>query len=99
MHHLESRGHVRVRSADPLAPPSIQPNYLATRVDREAAVAGLRWGRRLLGSDALAPWRAGETVPGPHCADDAALLAHARARGSTVYHAVGTCRMGTDPAA
>ena len=95
----ESTGHVRACSPDPQAPPAIQPNYLMAAEDRRAAVEGLRWARRLLSTEALAPWRGPETLPGEGCADDAALLAYARARGSTVYHAVGTCRMGTDPLA
>ena len=94
-----SRGWVRARSGDPDAPPAIQPNYLAEAADRRAAVDGLRWARRLLGSAALAPYRGEETVPGAACESDAELLAHAQARGSTVYHAVGTCRMGVGPAA
>ncbi|MDJ0389070.1 GMC family oxidoreductase N-terminal domain-containing protein [Roseomonas sp. E05] len=93
----ESRGHVRLRGPDPAVAPMIQPNYLAAPEDRAAAVAGLRWARRLLGTKALARFRGPETVPGGCCEEDEALLAHARARGSTVYHAAGTCRMGVDP--
>ena len=95
----ESRGHVRARGPDSATPPAIQPNYLTAREDQAAAVAGLRWARRLMGTCALAPFRSAETLPGEACATDEALLAYARARGSTVYHAVGTCRMGTDPMA
>ncbi len=94
-----SRGSVRARSADPDVAPAIQPNYLAEEADRIAAVDGLRWARRLLSSAALAPYRGVETVPGPEAQTDEALLAYARARGSTVYHAIGTCRMGIDPGA
>ena len=91
-----SRGWVRARSPDPAAAPAIQPNYLAEEADRRAAVDGLRWARRLLASAALAPYRGSETVPGPDLQTDDALLAYARARGSTVYHAISTCRMGPD---
>ena len=91
-----SRGWVRTRSADPALAPAIQPNYLADEADRRAAVDGLRWARRLLDSAALAPYRGAETIPGPEVLTDDALLAYARARGSTVYHAIGTCRMGVD---
>ncbi len=91
-----SRGWVRARSPDPAIAPAIQPNYLADEADRRAAVDGLRWARRLLGSVALAPYRGSETVPGPDMQTDEALLAYARARGSTVYHAISTCRMGPD---
>ena len=94
-----SRGWVRTRSADPALAPAIQPNYLADEADRRAAVDGLRWARRLLDSAALAPYRGVETTPGPDVQTDDALLAYARARGSTVYHAISTCRMGVDRAA
>lgn len=91
-----NKGWVRARSADPAVPPAIQPNYLAEEADRRAAVEGLRWARRLLAAPALARYRGEETTPGPACGSDAELLAYAKARGSTVYHAIGTCRMGTD---
>ena len=94
-----SRGWVRTRSADPALAPAIQPNYLADEADRRAAIDGLRWARRLLDSAALAPYRGTETTPGPDAQTDDALLAYARARGSTVYHDIGTCRMGLDRAA
>lgn len=95
----ESRGYVRARSADPDVAPAIQPNYLSAETDRQAAVAGLRWCRRLLASEALSGYRGPETLPGPALTSDDELLAYARARGATVYHAVGTCRMGSDPGA
>jgi len=95
----ESRGHVRLRGPDPTEAPMIQPNYLAAPEDQRAAVAGLRWARRLLETRPLARFRGAETVPGARCEEEEALLAHARARGSTVYHATSTCRMGLDPQA
>lgn len=95
----ESRGHVRARSADPDMAPAIQPNYLTAETDRRAVVDGLRWGRRLLSGVALDPYRGPETLPGPELASDEELLGYARGRGATVYHAIGTCRMGIDPGA
>jgi choline dehydrogenase len=95
----ESRGHVRARSPDATTPPAIQPNYLTAAQDRAAAVAGLRWARKLLAMPALGSYRGTEMLPGAGCADDEALLAYARAAGATVYHAAGTCRMGQDPMA
>lgn len=91
-----SRGWVRARSADPTMPPAIQPNYLVEPADRQAAVDGLRWARRLMASAALEPFLGEETAPGRAAESDADLLAYARTRGSTVYHAIGTCRMGVD---
>ncbi|MBL8673050.1 MAG: choline dehydrogenase [Alphaproteobacteria bacterium] len=95
----ESRGWVRVRSADPAAPPAIQANYLAAEADRRTTVAGLRILRRIMQAPAMAPWVAAEHEPGPDAASDDALLAHARAKGSTIYHPSSTCRMGGDPQA
>ena len=95
----ESRGSVRARSASPDEAPAIQPNYLSAEADRRAAIDGLRWALRLLASAALAPYRGPETLPGAGAVSDDDLLGYARARGATVYHAVGTCRMGIDPTA
>ena len=95
----ESRGYVRARTPNPDDEPVIQPNYLDASEDQRAIVAGLQWNRQLLQTDAMSPYLAEETLPGPDVADQAALLDYARARGATVYHAIGTCRMGTDPMA
>ena len=94
----ESRGVVRARAADLRQAPAIQPNYLTATEDRGAAITGLRIARRLLGTRALAPWAAAETAPGPGRLGDDALLAYARAKGATVYHLCGSCRMGGDGA-
>ncbi|MGH6711517.1 MAG: GMC oxidoreductase, partial [Bradyrhizobium sp.] len=90
---------VRARTADPNDAPAIQPNYLLAVADQRAIVEGLRWGRRLLATDALRPYRGPETLPGADVATDDELLNYARQHGSTVYHAVSTCRMGHDPLA
>ncbi len=90
----ESRGTIHVRSADPFAPPAIRPNYLSDAMDQATIVAGLKWGRALGHTKALAGYVDHETMPGDAAADDAALLEFARETGSTLYHPVGTCRMG-----
>lgn len=95
----ESTGHVLARSPDPYDAPSIQPNYLTASADQQALIDGLRWCRRLMASDALEAYRGPETLPGTPVDSDADLLGYARARGATVYHAVSSCRMGTDPMA
>ncbi len=97
----ESRGTIHVKSPDPLAPPAIRPNYLADPLDRETIVAGMKFARVIASQPALAPHMEGEILPGPAIADDADILAHVRAHGSTIYHPVGTCRMGpaSDPLA
>ncbi len=92
----ESRGTIHVKSADPFAPPSIRPNYLSDELDRQTIVEGLKWGRKLARTKALADVVTSEIYPGEAMADDAALLEYARQSGSTIYHPVGTCRMGTD---
>lgn len=92
----ESRGHVRIKSADPRAAPAIQPNYLAAQKDRDTLLAGLRALRRIVQSPALAQHIAEEVEPGAACASDDELVDYIRRRGSTVYHPVSTCRMGRD---
>ncbi|HEY0441362.1 MAG TPA: GMC family oxidoreductase N-terminal domain-containing protein [Xanthobacteraceae bacterium] len=94
-----SRGSVTARSADPRVPPRIRPGFLKEQADCDAVVAGLRFGRKLVHSDPLGRYVAAETLPGKEAESDAALLDYARRNGSTVYHAVGTCRMGDDAGA
>jgi choline dehydrogenase len=92
----ESRGHLALKSPDPEAPPAIHPNYLATPNDRRAIVEGMKLSRRLAATKALAPYVLEELDPGPAVRSDAELLEHARNTATTIYHPVGTCRMGTD---
>ena len=93
----ESRGTVRIKSADPRTAPAIQPRYLFAAKDRQTMVAGLRSLRRILAAPALAAFIEAEHDPGPSCASDDDLLDFARRKGSTVYHPTSTCRMGDDP--
>jgi len=93
-----SRGHVTIASADPLAPPVIAPNYLATGEDVAAMLAGSRLLRRLAAAPSFAAVIDAELEPGPAVQSDAEMIADIRARGSSVFHPVGTCRMGPDPA-
>jgi len=95
----ESRGTVRIKSADPRSPPAIQPRYLSAAKDRDVTVAGLRALRRIMAAPALEPFIEAEHEPGPACASDEDLLDYVRRRGSTVYHPTSTCRMGSDPTA
>lgn len=92
----ESRGAVRIRSADPLEAPSMQPNYLSTELDRRCAVAGVRLARSIAATRALAPYIAEEYRPGPAAQSDADLLEFARQYGATIFHPSGTCKMGID---
>jgi choline dehydrogenase len=94
-----SRGFVRVRSADPLVAPVMQPNYLSTAHDQQMMIAGARLTRALAGAPGLALYVEDELQPGANAQDDSALLAAAREHGSSGYHPVGTCRMGNDATA
>ena len=91
-----SRGHVRIKSADPLAAPAMQPNYLSTELDRQFAVASVKFARRLAATAALRPYVSEEYRPGPAATSDADLLEFAREFGATIFHPSGTCRMGSD---
>jgi choline dehydrogenase len=95
----ESRGTVRIRSADPLEAPSLRPNYLATELDRRCAVAGVRLARSLAATQSLKPYVAEEYRPGLQAKTDEELLEFARAHGATIFHPSGTCKMGSDPMA
>ena len=96
-----SVGEVRLASADPLAAPEIDPRYLTDPEGKDARtlIAGVRLARRILASEPLARHVTGELLPGADADDDDALLAHLRARSQTLYHPVGTCRMGADDGA
>jgi choline dehydrogenase len=91
-----SRGWVRLRSADPLAPALIHPNYLAEASDATLLVRGLTMARRIFAASAFAAVSRGELMPGAGVTSETDLIAYARARANTVYHPVGTCRMGAD---
>ncbi|MBV1798668.1 GMC family oxidoreductase [Siccirubricoccus sp. G192] len=94
----DSRGTIMARSADPLERPAIRPNYLAARSDQQVLAAGIRFTRRIFAAPALARHSAQEMMPGPETVSDEDLLGYMREHGTTIYHPVGTCRMGEDPA-
>jgi len=92
----ESRGHVRIKSADPMQAPAMQPNYLTAASDRRCALAAVRFARRLAATDAMRPYVAEELRPGPAAAGDDDLLEFCKNYGATIFHPSGTCRMGAD---
>ncbi len=89
-----SRGSIHVASADPFAKPLIQPNYLSTASDRETAVDAIKLTRRIAQSAALSPYRPVEHLPGPGVTSDEELAKAAGDIGTTIFHPVGTCKMG-----
>jgi len=92
----ESRGFVRIKSADPAQAPAIQPRYMTAQADRDCMVAGMQLLRRVMGQPAIRRYIDEELTPGPKVASDADLLDFARAKGTTVFHPTSTCRMGSD---
>jgi len=94
----ESRGTVRLKSRDPAAAPEIKPNYLSADVDRRVAANSLRVARRVVAQPALRPYKPDEILPGPEVRDDdeASLVKAAGDIGTTIFHPVGTAKMGRD---
>jgi choline dehydrogenase-like flavoprotein len=95
----ESRGTVRLTSPDPQAHPAIAPNYLSTEADRRVAAAAIRLTRNIVAQPPLARYRPQEMRPGPDYQSDADLARAAARIGTTIFHPVGTARMGPDDAA
>ena len=92
----ESRGNVHIRSADPATAPAICANYLDTENDRKAIVAAVRRVRAIFAAPALDNYRGDELLPGAAIDTDEDILSYVRSQGESVYHPVGTCKMGTD---
>ena len=92
----ESRGHIRINSADSRVAPRIQPNYLSTEADRKVAVDSLRLTRRIVAAAALKRHTPEECKPGPALQTDEELIKAAGDIGTTIFHPVGTCKMGDD---
>ena len=92
----EGRGWVRIKSPDPLAPPSIQFNFLASQYDYDALIYGSRLARKIAAQPALKPYVVEEVLPGPACETDDQFVEEIRVRGVSNLHPVGTCRMGRE---
>jgi choline dehydrogenase len=95
----ESRGYVRIKSADPREPPAIQPRYLTSPADRDTLLAGMRLLQGVMRQPAMRRYVAEEYAPPSSVASDADLMAYARKTSTTVFHPTSTCRMGGDPTA
>jgi len=95
----ESRGTCHIRSADPSTPPAIRPNYLSTEGDRLVAADSIRHARKLMATKRLAEFAPRELKPGPEVSSDADLARAAGDIATTIFHPVGTAKMGHDPMA
>lgn len=91
-----SRGHIEIRSKDPLQHPAIHPNYLSDERDQQVAIDGIKVARRISEAPALAPHIIDEHVPGRQYQSDEELLEAARKHSQTIYHPTSTCKMGKD---
>ncbi len=94
--HPESRGSIAIRSADPLQAPRIETGYLREERDRQTLVAGIRMLREIYSQPSFRDLWEAEVLPGAAASGEKELLEFARAAGGTVFHCVGTCRMGSD---
>ena len=94
----DSRGTILAKSSDPFEKPAIRPNYLSAPEDQRVLAAGIRFTRDIFAAQAMAQHSVVETVPGSDISSDEQLAEFARQSGSTIYHPIGTCRMGEDPA-
>ena len=92
----ESRGTIRIRSADPREAPAIQPNYLDSKTDCDTMVAGMKLARKIVEIPAMKSYVRREVLPGPDVATDEDMLEYVREQGSTIFHPTSTCRMGQD---
>ncbi|HEU5374405.1 MAG TPA: choline dehydrogenase [Ktedonobacteraceae bacterium] len=97
--HPRSRGYIALRSTNPAEAPLIQPNYFADEADMQALVEGVKLARKLGETQAFTPYRDGETHPGPQVQSDQEIAEYIRNNVETLYHPVGTCKMGNDPQA
>jgi choline dehydrogenase len=95
----ESRGAVEIKSPDPMQAPSMRPNYLSTETDRACAIESIKYARKLASTEALKPYLTSEYKPGENVRSDDEILEFARENGATIFHPVGTCKMGSDPGA
>jgi choline dehydrogenase len=94
--HPFSRGDIRLRSSNPLDSPSIRANYLSDMRDMDIMLEGVKLSRELVATKAFDSYRGTELHPGPAAKDETALRAHIARFTETLYHPVGTCKMGHD---
>jgi choline dehydrogenase len=95
----ESRGELKLKTANPADAPAMHPNYLATETDRRTLIDGLKLGRRLLSTPDMQHFITSEYIPGSQVQTDDELLDYGKQYGGTVFHPTSTCKMGIDPMA
>ena len=94
-----SRGSIHIKSPDPFIAPAIRQNFLTEDLDCQTLVTGMRIARSMMATEAMKPYMDYEELPGNDCESDDELLEYAKNTGATIYHPVGTCKMGNDPMA
>ncbi len=92
----ESKGELTLKSADPLQPPALQPRYLTTEYDRKMMLECVRLAREIYAQDAFLPYAGKELYPGPDAQSEDTIFEFIRNRAESIYHPIGTCKMGTD---
>ncbi len=96
MQRPQARGQITLKSADPLAHPAIQPNYFSNEADRRTLRDGFKIAREVFRQPAFDPYRGDEFMPGPEVQTDADIDDYHRATAESIYHPVGSCKMGID---
>ena len=92
----ESRGELTLKSADPHAPPAMQPNYLGSEYDRRMMLECVRLSRDIFSQKAFGPYAGDELFPGPAVQSEEAIMHFIRKKSESIDHPIGTCKMGTD---
>jgi choline dehydrogenase len=95
----DSRGSIHIKSPTPGTEPAIRPNFLSAQTDRDCVVAGMQIARKIMQQPAIAKYVAFETKPGDKVQSYDEWLEYARQTGTTTFHVIGTCKMGSDPMA
>ena len=95
----ESTGSIHIQSADPNVQPAIRPNFLDDAIDRAALIEGMKIARQVGAAPSLATYADHELYPGEGVQTDDEILDFCRRTGATVFHPIGTCKMGSDPLA
>jgi choline dehydrogenase len=91
-----SRGELTLKTANPTEAPAMQPNYLSKRYDRNMMLECVKLSREIFAQESFAPYRDGEIFPGPEAQSEESVMEFVRNKAETIYHPIGTCKMGSD---